>query len=366
MLGVYETGRKQNYYIFAPEKKKRGGPGCLILLLSVLFAIVVLSLLTNVSLNNRVTLVSEKVRVMSLNRQLENFTVLHISDLQGDVMGLTPDTWRTLLYGKDFSAVAMTGDMVGAQGDYSPLIALIKTLRQIKADVPIYLIAGDEDPTPILSTLHGNPEVLADWVRAAQEAGAVYLDRPAAQAVGKLTVWFVPEYLYSVDVAGMLDSLTRQKAEMEAQGKQYEGEGGASYRSLCYRLEAIAASVASVKTMTKDDLQIALTHVPLDAAYVREMIDWSQSEAIFSFRRLSLVLAGHYAGGQWRLPGLGALYVPEHGWLAGDNGLVGMQRINSISQYISGGLSVSHIYPMPGRLFNPPSISLLSYTARIE
>lgn len=366
MLGVCEMGRKQNYYIFAPEKKKRGGPGCLILLLSVLFAVAVLSLLANASLNNRVNLVSEKVRVMSLNQKLENFTVLHISDLHGDEMGLSPDIWRTLLYGKGFSAVAMTGDMVGAEGDFSPMISLIKTLRQIKADVPIYLIAGDEDPTPVMATLHGNPEVLADWVRAAQEAGAVYLDRPVAQQVGKLVVWFVPEYLYSVDVAGMQDSLTRQKADMEAQGKQYEGEGGASYRALCYRLEAIAASVEAIKSMTKDDLQIALTHVPLEAGYVREMVDWSQSEAIFSFRRLSLVLAGHYVGGQWRLPGMGALYVPERGWLAGDNGIVGMQRINSISQYVSGGLAASHLYPMPGRLFNPPSISLLSYTARIE
>ena len=179
-------------------------------------------------------------------------------------------------------------------------------------------------------------------------------------------MWFSPEYLYSVDVSGMEQSLTRQKEDMEARGQQYEGEGGASYRALCYRLEAITQSAAAIKAMTRDDLQIGLTHVPLLADYVREMVNWADEQAVFTFRRLSLVLAGHFCGGQWRLPGLGAVYVPEKGWFPGDEGVVGMQRINSISQYVSGGLAASSFYPMPGRLFNTPSITLLSYTARIE
>jgi predicted MPP superfamily phosphohydrolase len=303
---------------------------------------------------------------MSLDKKLENFTVLHISDMHGSEMGLNADAWRTLLYGKGFSAVAMTGDMVGRGGDYTPLVSLIKTLRGIKADVPIYLIAGDDDPAPVLSSLHGNPEVLADWVRAAQDAGAVYLDRPVRQSVGKLTVWFSPEYLYSVDVAGMQQSLTRQKEDMEARGQQYEGEGGASYRALCYRLEAITQSAEAIKTMTRDDLQIGLTHVPLLTDYVREMVEWADEKAVFTFRKLSLVLAGHFCGGQWRLPATGPVYVPELGWFPGDAGIVGMQRVTSISQYISGGLNASDFYPMPGRLFNTPSVTLLSFTARIE
>ena len=359
-------GRKQNYYIFAPEKKKRRGPGCLVLLLSLLFATVVLGLLTNAAMNRRTDLLTEKVRVMSLSKKLENFTILQLSDMHGSEMGLDADMWRTLLYGKNFSAVAMTGDMVGAQGDFSPLIARIKTLRQIKADVPVYLIAGDDDPAPVLSELHGNPEVLADWVRAAQNAGAIYLDRPVSQQVGKRTVWFAPEYLYSVDVPGMLDSLTRQKQDMESAGQQFEGEGGAAYRALCYRLDAITASAAAIKAMNKNDLQIALTHVPLEADYVREMVAWADESAVFTFRRLTLVLAGHYCGGQWRLAGLGPLYVPEKGWFAGDTGIVGLDRVNSITQYISGGIGASDFYPMPGRLFNAPSVSLLAFTAKIE
>ncbi|MCE5343897.1 MAG: metallophosphoesterase [Eubacteriales bacterium] len=357
---------KKNYYIFAPVKQKHRGPGCLILILSLMFAAVVLGLLTNAAMNRKTDLITEKVRVMSLDKNLENFTILHISDLHGDERGLDADQWRTLLYGKGFSAVVMTGDMVGKTGDYTPLVALVKTLRQIKVDVPVYFIAGDDDPDPVQYALHGNPQVLADWVLAVQEAGGTYLDRPVSQSVGKLTVWFVPVLLYSDDIEMMQSTLSRQKEEMEAAGQQYEAEGGASYRALCYRLEAITASAEALKVMTRDDLQIGLTHVPLEADIVREMVEWADETAAFSFRRLSLVLAGHYCGGQWRLGALGPVYVPDKGWFVGDTGIVGMERINSISQYISGGLAASDFYPMPGRLFNTPTVTLLSYTAKIE
>ncbi len=358
--------RRKNYYIFVPNERKRRGPGCLILLLSVIFAVTVLSLLTNTAMNKQTDLVTEKVRVMSLDKTYVGFTVLHISDLHGDERGLDADMWRSLLFGKDFSAVVMTGDMVGQSGDYTPMVSLIKTLKQIKADVPVYFIAGDDDPAAVQTDLHGSPQVLAEWVLAAQDAGAVYLDRIVGQPLGKYEVWFTPEYLYSVDVDGMQSSLTRQKEEMETAGQQYEAEGGASYRALCYRLEAITASAEALDVMVRDDLQIGVTHVPLEADYVREMVEWADDTQVFTFRRLSLVLAGHYCGGQWRLGSLGPLYVPEKGWFIGDAGIVGMERINSISQYISAGISASDFYPMPGRLFNTPSVALLTYTAKIE
>ena len=53
-------------------------------------------------------------------------------------------------------------------------------------------------------------------------------------------------------------------------------------------------------------------------------------------------------------------------FMNGTQGVIGMERINSLSQYISGGLAASDAYPMQGRLFNTPSITLLAYTAKIE
>ncbi len=336
------------------------------LLVSVLLSLVILALLSNLTMNRRVDLLTLKVPVMSLDKTYENFTVLHISDLHAASVGNDPNTWRSLLYGKGFSAVVLSGDMVGRSGDAVPLLGLIDTLKQINAAATIYFIAGDDDPVPVIANYRGTPEVLEDWVREAVKAGAVYLDVPMSQQVGKRTVWFVPEYLYSMDAAGMMASLGQQKADMEGMGKQYEAEGGAAYRALCYRLDTMTRTVEAVKTMTDKDLQIAVSHVPLDVDYVRTAVEWANPSEVFNFRKVSLVLAGHFVGGQWRLFGLGPLYVPEVGWFPGDVGIVGMERINSVNQYISGGVGASSFYPMPGRLFNTPNVALLSFTAKIQ
>ena len=360
--------RQKNAYIFAPERQKRRGPGCLALVLSIVFAAVVLALLTNAATNNKLELQTEKVRVMSLDKAYEGFAILHISDLHSSDLAMDADRWKSMLFGKTFNAVVMTGDMVGKTDDYPMLVSLIKILQDINQSAPIYVVAGDEDPAPTIATQHGNANVLADWVLAVQEAGAVYLDAPVSQQTAKKgVVWFVPEYLYDVDVPGMQSSLTRQKEDMEAQGKQYEGEGGASYRALCYRLDQMDRTLAAIKAMTATDVQIAVTHVPPDIDYVRNMLQWNIDNAsAFNFRSLSLVLAGHYCGGQWRLGALGPIYVPELGWFCGDTNIVGMQRVNSINLYISGGIAASTFYPMPGRAFNTPSVTLLSFTAKIE
>ena len=164
----------------------------------------------------------------------------------------------------------------------------------------------------------------------------------------------------------MVKSLTKQKEDMEALGQQYEAEGGASYRALCYRLDAMERAVAAQQEMLSTDLQIAVTHVPLIQDYIRTSLEWADEEKVFSFRTINLLLAGHYCGGQWRVPGMGALYVPDIGWLPPDDGLMGMQRVNSINQYISGGLGASEAHPFKGRLFNSPSITLLKFTATIQ
>lgn len=359
-------GKRRSEYIFAPEKQRGGNAGCIMTGLGLLLAALVAVLLLNFATNTRVELLNEKVPVMGLDKTYEGFTVLHISDLHASALGSDSELWRSLLYSKTFHAVVLSGDMVGRDGDAEPLLSLIRSLQEMNAGAPIYFIAGDDDPAAVISTPQGTPQVLSDWVRAAQQEGAIYLDVPVSQQVGKLKVWFVPQYLYDVDAAGMVASLTNQKADMEAQGRQYEAEGGATYRSLCYRLDAMTRTLEAQKAMLSTDLQIAVNHAPLGRDYIRTSLEWANKDDVFSFRGISLLLTGHYCGGQWRLPGIGPVYVPELGWFPTDAGVVGMQRINSINQYVSGGLGASDEYPMKGRLFNAPSVTLLKFTATIQ
>lgn len=351
--------------IFAPPKK-RGGLVVLILIVLLIAALLSAGLFLNTAANRRITLSSEKVAVMGLPKGYEGFTILHLSDLHASSLGGDLALWREILFGKTFHAVVLSGDMVGATGNDEPLLSLIHILKQIKQDVPIYFIAGDEDPIPVISSPHGTPDALAEWVQAAQRAGAIYLDAPVAQTVGKQTIWFVPQYLYDVDPQIMSDSLVTQIGDMEAAGQQYDAQGGAVYRALQYRLEAMQRTQEAIKLMQESDLQVAVNHSPLDTGYIRSSLEWADQTKVFNFRQIDLLLCGDLCGGQWRLPGIGPVYLPERGLFPGNDNVQGMQRINSINQYISPGIGASELHPLPGRLINPPGAALIKFTGTIK
>ncbi len=349
--------------IFAPQRERRGTVW-LVLILLFAAAIAGGGLAMNQAANQRVTLETEKVAVMGLDKTYEGFTILHLSDLHASSVGSDPSLWRELLYGKSFHAIVLSGDMVGATGNDEPLLSLIHALQLVKKDIPIYFISGDEDPIPVQSA--ASVDVLADWVRAAKKAGAIYLDAPVSQQVGKKTVWFTPQYLYDTDPQTMIDSLVTQIADMEADGRQYDAAGSAVYRALKYRLDAMLRTQEAIKQMADADLQIAVNHSPLEPGYIRTSLEWADQTQVFNFRQIDLLLCGDLCGGQWRLPGVGPVYIPERGFFPGDENVSGLQRINSINQYISPGLGAGQTNPLPGRLMNPPAATLIKFTGNIQ
>ena len=286
--------RRSKDPIFAPARKKH--PFFIALIIVVLFIIVTVVAFNYIN-NIRVTLLKQSITIPSLPKQAEKYRILHISDLHASALGSDLTAWKALLNGKSYKAVVITGDMVGKTGEYEPFLSLIHNLKQINESIPIYFIAGDEDPNPVLTTNRGTPQVLAKWVLAAQEQGAIYLDSPQMLQVGKKKVWFTPQYLYDVDVEGMLGSLNIQKADMEAQGMPYDPVGGATYRALCYRIEVMERTRIAMREMTAEDLQIAVNHAPLDTDYIRESLQWAEEVHPFSFRNISLLMCGDLCGG---------------------------------------------------------------------
>jgi len=364
MKEMHVMARRSND-IFAPQKEHRGLVW-VILLVTLVAAVASAALFMNKAANQRVSLENEKVSIMGLDKAYEGFTVLHLSDLHASSVRSDPALWREVLFGKSFHAIVLSGDMVGATGNDEPLLSLIHALRQVKQDIPIYFISGDEDPTPVITTPQGTADALAEWVLAAQRSGAIYLDAPVSQTVGKKTVWFVPQYLYDMNPDDMIASLTAQIAEMEAAGQQYEAESGAVYRALRYRLDAMQRTKDAIAQMKDSDVQIAVNHSPLEASYIRTSLEWADQSQVFNFRQIDLLLCGDLCGGQWRLPGVGPVYLPERGFFPGDDGVTGLQRINSINQYVSPGLGAGRVNPLPGRLMNAPVATLIKLTGNIQ
>lgn len=358
-----DLGRKRKSYIFAPEPVHHGRRA--VFYLAIVLGVVILTLVTlNFVNNHQVQLDVRRLTVQNLPADLENWSILHISDLNGQEIGTKQSGVKAAIQNRSFSCVVFTGDMVGESGNVQPLLDLIAVLP---GDVPKFLITGDNDPSLTDPSAHGSLSVFADWVTRVQEAGVTVLDEPLCLTRGKSNIWFVPEYYYSLDLDSMETAWKSQLTNLEETGVILSPDQAALKRLCEYQLEKIGR-IRQVRADigTKNDVQIAVTHVPLTKEDVTIAREGQDESTAFSFKHVSLVLAGHYCAGQWRIPGVGAVYVPGKGWWPEDSLITGLDYLSGLPQYISPGLGASSYYTwQPGRIFNAPTVSLIYLTNRI-
>ena len=245
-----------------------------------------------------------------------------------------------------------------------PLLELIDLLP---ADTPKYLIPGDMDGTLVDSGAHGSLSPYADWALRVQAAGVTLLDRPAAETRGKGTIRFVPEEVYMLDLDVTESVYRKQLNALNERAASLTADEAARTRALEYELARLEEIRAVKKEFKPEDIQIVLSHTPLTEEYVQSMVSWTDKESVFSMRYASLILAGHYNGGQWRLPWGKAVYVPEKGWFPEDSEIMGLQYLGDIPQYISPGLgSDPHYEHQPGRVYNPPVLTKIILTRKAD
>lgn len=331
----------------------------LIVLMLLLF---VFGFAMNLGISGQVVCVTQKVTVQNLPDDLENFSIMLISDLKGKTFGKKQQALISSLTTTRVSCVVFAGDMTGPGGDYTAFIDLVNALP---SDVSKYLIAGDSDPSLTLGTAHSSLSVYSEWVEAAMEAGVRVLDEPMVEIRGKKKLYLVPEYLYSLDLDGMQSAYQKRIETLDLQTTMTADD--AASRRLCeYQLEKIGRIRETIAGMKAEDIQIAVTHMPLDDDYIRaqRQVDGSKTK-VFSLRSVSLVLAGHTCGGQWRIPGVGAVYDPDYGWFPEDTLVKGLSYHGGTWQYISPGLAASDVNPFPGRLFNEPEVTIIYLTSKI-
>lgn len=355
--------RRKNVYIFAPRRKTHPFRTFMLWLLALMLLACAAVLILNLASNSQVEYLIQRVTVESLPGDLESFSILHLSDLHAASLGPDGSALKKVITQKNVSCIVLTGDMVGESGNVEPLLQL---LDMTPKDVSVYLVAGDSDPPPLNPAAHGSISPYADWLQAAVEHGAIYLDEPESQVRGDSTLWLVPEYLYSLDLDSAQAAYTAQRDALRGDELILTDDQAAQLRVAEYQLEKIASIREKLALITEEDIQVAVSHLPLDEEYVSTMLQWTTKADVFSFHRVSLILAGHYCGGQWRLPQLGALYCPAFGWFPEDSQIVGLDYLSGIPQYISPGLGASPYYTFqPGRLFNSPAITYVQLTNRM-
>ena len=354
---------RRQQYIFAEEPKR--GKGALIGVLVVLFLLAAALFTANLAMTHTVSYTREYVTIANLPTGLDNFTILHLSDLNGAELGDHQSAVKKAIGSRSsYGAVVLTGNMVGESGDVQPVLDL---LAQLPTGTPVLLLPGDGDPALYATTAHASLSVYADWAQTLIDAGVVILDEPYAITTGKATIWFTPESLYTLDTASTEKAWQNQIDMLNAQVEPLSADQAALKRTAEYqvaRMQRIRETIATVQT---SHIQVAVSHMPLTKEAIAESRAWSGSKA-FSMSNVSLILCGGYCAGQWRIPGAGALYVPELGFFPEDELITGMGYLSGIWQHISPGLGASPDYPwfMPMRLFNSPGATMLVLSATVH
>lgn len=346
------------------DKEKKNVSGCLVYPLLLVLVLAVITALNLVN-SGRVVLQKQSVTMPGIPSDLDKFKILHISDLHGQEFGADHSTIANILKGNSYNAVCITGDVCDKQGNYD---AFLKLIALFPDEIPVFFIAGDEDPEPILTSAHASDAVKADYVLAAEAMGAIYLDAPYKLTVGESVIWFCPESIYGLDLDSTRAAYQSRRAALTQNQDQYKPENAAQIRAIDYRMSVLDKTEAALKEMKPDDTQIALTHHPLSEETLNLLQQWAGSEQNDFLRSVSLILAGHYNGGQVRIPFIGALKAPQSAggkWFPEDHTMVGLSVIHGVTQYISPGLGVSDDYKIPLRIFNTPSVTLITLTSRM-
>ncbi len=354
--------RYQNRYIFSSDimRRQKRARRRVVTLLGVLLFLVFAFFMGNLMTSRHIVVEDLQVTVLDLPKDLEEYSILHISDLHGARFGEKQKAVASALGTRRYSCVVITGDVLGPDRDVTPLLELIALMP---GETPKYYIPGDMDGDPIDYSAHGSLSVYTDWAEQMIRAGVTILDRPVSETRKKGTIWFIPEELYAIDLDGLEATYRTQMDILNQRAASLTADDAARIRATGYQLARIAEIRELKRQVKPEDVQIVLTHTPLSEEYVSGTAAWGEKGAAFSIRYASMILAGHYNGGQWRLPFGGAIYVPELGWFPEDSEIMGLGYLNGVPQYISPGLgSDPHYTYQPGRLYNRPVITRITLT----
>jgi uncharacterized protein len=302
--------------------------------------------------DNRVILVRQDIQIEGLPPEFDGFTILQLSDLHSQRFGDTQQRLVNLINSLDYDAIAFTGDMQDSRTkDILPFLEIIRGIEKI---TPKFYIAGNTGPydvayyykKPEQYTIDISTGQVLEFGKLLQREGCTLLDLPQAIERGKARMWFAADFspVVSSEVVGV--------AQKELEDTSNQGLIDYLQTLIDYqmKLQRIYAGFNS------DDTLIGIFHFPLTD---QELKDLHNSPPY------DVVLAGHYHGGQVRIPLYGAIYIPDitlpwRGFFPPQEMVSGLFIGKNIQQYVSRGLGASSRYPfLQFRLFNTPEINLI-------
>ena len=309
--------------------------------------------------------------MVGLPNELEGYRIVVLSDMNAKRFGDSQSLLLRTLSGLKYDAIFCLGDMVGKSGSAEPFWEFIEGLPNPDK---VYFICGDSDPGPYIKGARGTEGVLSqlileDWILGAVERGAHYVDAPMAIPVKTSTLWISPATMLNLETVTTLETWQEQ-TDQEVDGvRSGINEDYTTLPLTTYRAKLAQQLYESQRAMSAADIHISLAHEPPADAFLYTSEDHDPDERFLTTPEL--IVAGHYCGGVWRIPGIGAFYVPDAtmprgGWFPEQEDVSGMSTVGETQLYITRGLSTNAITPLlPFRLFNEPEISVLTLTSTL-
>ena len=322
--------------------------------------------------NSNLSITDQTVTVVGLPEDMEGYRIVVLSDLNGRRFGDSQSLLLRTLNGIKYDAIFCLGDMVGKSGNAQPFWEFIEGLKNPEK---VYFICGDSDPGPYLSSARGTEGVLSklileDWILGAIERGANYVDAPISIPVKKSTLWISPATMLNLETISTLATWADQTEQEEDGVRSGIVDDYTHLPITTYRYRLAQKLYEAQRTMSASDIHISLAHEIPSEDFIYTSEDHNSDTERF-LASPELILAGHYCGGVWRIPILGAFYVPDRtmprgGWFPEQTSVNGLSSVGEAQTYITRGLSTNGSVPlMPFRLFNAPEISVITLTSTL-
>ena len=252
--------------------------------------------------NKTVGLTQMKIQCDGLPSLFDGFRIAHISDLHNAEFG--KDNCNLLATVRDSKPdiIAITGDIIDSRR--TDIDSALRTAESLAEIAPCYFVTGNHE-----SRIAEYPELR----KGLEAAGVTVLDGRSVR---------LERGENSIILAGFDDPSGKAVLVSDKYAEIAESE-------LCALDESL------------DGFSILLAHRP-------ELID------VYANHNIALVLSGHAHGGQFRLPFVGGLYVPNQGLFPKyDSGIYNCKETEMI---VSRGVGNSI---MPVRFNNRPEIILV-------
>jgi predicted MPP superfamily phosphohydrolase len=298
--------------------------------------------------NNRVRIVEEQIEIEGLSDSLNGFTILQITDLHEKEFGHKQKRLVKKINSINYDVIVFTGDMLDDMEslNYEPFFDLIEGIKNMEY---AFFVPGNTDPPPYLYEQKGIDK--HQFIEEMEKRGVQFLETNTAVNVNQAVVGLV-----------YFENSIISEKRIEAYKESVVNE---NYPPLV-RVKMKHYEENLVLDQDEAELLIALNHYPV--ADLR--INTIEKDPYYQMRDFDLILAGHYHGGQYRVPFLGAFFVPEayfkrNGLFPPQNRVKGLWEYKGIKQYVSAGLGSSDTIPfMKFRLFNTPEINVLTFVSK--